>query len=286
MEAVAATGGMQWQQGDVRVALDVTPADVAAGLARLWRRLLDGVDALAPNEWERPTRCAEWTVVDVVNHLGDTGSWVVDIVDAVAEGRESHVFDNFEPRGVPKRLTDAADRDPVVARRRMSEGFEAVRARLPLLDDREAAQLLLTTPLGPQPPAVGLLHLFWDTWLHERDMFLPLHRPVPELADEVRMAAVYTLRMEGYIQAMFGRELSVGLVLDGALRDTVAVELHPTELRVEVVPPDRTPENVLRGDAATAVDALCGRGALEASLQGPDDVRGSISALRTVLAGA
>jgi len=286
MEVVAAVGGMEWQQGDQRVVLDVASAEVVAALARVWQRILEGVDALEPDDWERPTRCADWTVVDVVNHLGDTGSWVVDIIDAAAEGRHSTVFDNFEPRGIPKRLTDAADRSPAVARRRLGEAIEAVRSRLPLLDADGTRDLLLDTPLGKQPPAVGLLHLFWDTWLHERDVFLPLGRDVPELADELRLVTVYTLRMEGYIQGLFQRELSLGLVLDGGLRATAAIELHPAELRIQFVAPDATPEAVLRGDAAAAVDALCGRGEVEAALQGSDEVRSSVSGLRSVLAGA
>jgi uncharacterized protein (TIGR03083 family) len=286
MTATAATGGMQWQQGDIAVVLDVAPTAASAALPRLWQRILDGVEALGPDDWERPTRCSEWAVVDIVNHLGDTGSWVLDIMDAAETGRHSTVFDNFEPRGVPKRLTEGADRTPAVARRRLREAIAAVRDRLAPLDAETAASVLLDTPLGPQPAGVGVLHLFWDTWLHERDLFLPLGRRVAEEPEEVRLAALYSLRMEGYIQTLFGRQVSVRLALDGAVDSVLSLEADGSELRIQVAPPGSADQGALRGDAAAAVDALCGRGELAAALAGPEEALQSVSSLRTILAGS
>jgi uncharacterized protein (TIGR03083 family) len=292
MTGRAATGGMQWQQGDVRVTLDVTPAEVTAALSRLWQRISQGVDALAAEEWEQPTRCSEWRVVDVVNHLADAGAWVTTCMDALRDGRSTAIFANFDPISVPKRLTDAADRTPAAARRRLATAFEGMQARVAGLDEAAMRDIHVETPLGLQPPAVALSHLAWDTWLHERDLFLPLGRKVPELADDVRLAALYALRMEAYIETLTHREVHAGLVLRGALDETLALDVTAAEVRIEVLrdgegngtaPAART---LLHGDAATVVDALSGRGDVAAALEGPEDVRSTISMMRTFLAGA
>ena len=290
MTGRAATGGMQWQQGDVRVVLDVAPAEVTAALSRLWQRISDGVDALAPEEWEQPTRCSEWRVVDVVNHLADAGLWVTTCMDALRDGRSTAIFVNFDPISRPKQLTDAADRTPATARRRLAEAFDGMRARVASLDDAGFREIHIETPLGLQPPAVALSHLAWDTWLHERDMFLPLGREVPELADDVRLAALYALRMEAYIQTLMHREVHAGLALRGALDETLLLDVTSAEVRIEVLrdgngtaPATRT---LLHADAATAVDALSGRGDVAAALEGPEDVRSTMSMMRTFLAGS
>lgn len=286
MTATAATGGMQWQQGDVRVTLDVAPAEVTTALSRLWQRLLDSVDALAEDDFERPTRCSEWTVVDLVNHLADTASWGIEIITAGQEGRVSHLFDGFEPRGVPKRLTDAADRTPTVARRRMLENTARLREMVSGLDPVAAMDLPVSTPVGDQPSMAGLLHYFWDCWLHERDLLLPLGRPVPELADEVRLALVYILRLEGYVHSLFKREVSVALELSGAWAETLLFTVDAGQIRAQAAAGGETARYTLRGDSATVVDALSGRGEMQAALQGDAEGRDSVSAIRAVLAGS
>jgi uncharacterized protein (TIGR03083 family) len=285
MSGQAATGGIQWQQGDTLVVLDVAPAEISGGLSRLWQRVLDGVDSLGEGEWERPTRCSEWKAVDIANHLSDTASWVTQLVADAAAGRPSHVFDGFEPRGVPKRLTDAADRTPAVAARRLRESLEGLGSLAAGLDFEAMVDERVDTPLGAQPSAVGFLHLFWDTWLHERDLFLPLDREVPEREAEVRLAALYTLRMEGYIHDLLHRRVSTLLDLHGAFSGCLLLQAGPGELRVEQVPDGTPAEHVLHGDAATVVDALCGRGDLTAALAGEPDGLATVSSIRAVLAG-
>jgi uncharacterized protein (TIGR03083 family) len=286
MNAAAATGGMQWQQGGVLVAFDVAPAEVTAGLSRLWQRISDGLDALSPEDWERPSRCLDWAVVDVANHLADTGTWVASCMDAAAAGRRTEFFTDFDPIRIPKQLTDAADRSPAVVRRRLADSLDGLRDRLSALDEDAARDGLVETPLGQQPPAAGLAHLFWDTWLHERDVFLALGGDVPVLAEDVRLAALYSLRMEAYIQTLMHREVHVGLELHGALEETLVLDVSPGATRVAMLRDgDAAPPTLLRGDAASAVDALSGRGDVAAALEGPADVRSSISVLRTVLAG-
>jgi uncharacterized protein (TIGR03083 family) len=44
--------------------------DVVAGLAETWRAIRELIDELTPEDWSRPTPCAEWDVRQLVAHVG------------------------------------------------------------------------------------------------------------------------------------------------------------------------------------------------------------------------
>jgi uncharacterized protein (TIGR03083 family) len=282
--SVEGVRGLEWSSGHSRVALDVIPLEVLGALSRLRTRFMQCIDALPRDSAETPTRCNEWRVVDVVNHLADTTGWASDAISAAAEGRHSDLFGaGFDVRATPKALTDAVARDLDSARARL---HAAMAANLGQVGEVVALRDRMTdTPLGPQPFPVAALHVLWDTWLHERDLLLPLGVEVPEHEDEVRLCAVYTLRMIGLAQVWRGRSLSVALRLHGATEQTVRLDATPQATEVRIVDAVAADTPVFRGDAATAVDALTGRGDLDAALQGPQEERRALSVLGRFLAG-
>lgn len=275
---------MQWVRNGVSVTLDLDPAVVATALPRMWSRLVRAVDGLAPGDWERPTRCTDWRVVDIVNHLADTTGMGYRVTLAALQGQRSGVFDGFNPRTVPKQLTDAAERDPATVRARFVETLEPVLAGLDLLDVGDAHPAV-ETPIGRQPIAAALLHLLWDTWLHERDMLLPLGHAVPEVHDEVRLAALYALRMVGFCNTLFSQSAHVPFVLHGGFEGALLLDVSADAVSVVGVDAAAAGAHALRADAATAVDALCGRGDMRAALDGPEELRRQVGSLRLVLAG-
>jgi uncharacterized protein (TIGR03083 family) len=284
MSVEPAAGGMQWLQGYVRVTLGLAPDEVVAALARLWSRVARGATELREDDWERPTRCSEWRAVDIVNHLADLNTAMREVVAAAGRGDTTGLFEGFDPRTVPKLLTDAASRDPQAALDRLTTSVQAMLDELDRLDGRRG-ELSVETPVGRQPLAAALLHVLWDTWLHERDLFLPLGHSVPELEDELRLCLLYTLRMSGYIESLFGREAHVLLRVHGGLEATLLLDVQAGATRFEVVEDDPT-QPQLHADAATAVDALCGRADLDAALHGPEEMRASLRSLRAVLGSA
>jgi len=211
----------------------------------------------------------------------------MEVAGGGLRGERTGVFDGFDPRSTPKRLTDTADRDPATARQRLVAAIEAMLPGLEMLDG-EGAMILTESPLGRQPLAVSTQHLLWDTWLHERDLLLPLGHSLPELEDEVRLCAVYSLRMAGGITQLFQQEARVPVILHGAWNGAMLLEVRGGDMSVRQLDAAEAGEigPHLRGDAVTAIDALCGRGDLEAALQGPDELRSALSSLRMVLAGS
>jgi len=274
---------LEWTSGDARVVVDLVPIEVLGALARLRTRLLQSIDALPLGEAEHATRCDEWRAVDLVNHLADTTHWATEVIAAAAEHRASVIFEGFHVRATPKQLTDAAPRDLDAARARLHQAMEANLHQVAEVVGLQERPTM--TPVGPQPFPVAALHVLWDTWLHERDLLLPLGVQVPEHEDETRLAAVYTLRLIGFALAMMGRELSVALRLHGATECLLRLDATRgrTSVRVVETVDGATPE--LSGDAATVVDALTGRGDLAAALDGPEELRRALSPLRRFLAG-
>lgn len=50
--------------------------EMVTALEEVWSSLLDLLDGLEPDQWSRPTPCAEWNVKDVAAHLGHLeGAW-------------------------------------------------------------------------------------------------------------------------------------------------------------------------------------------------------------------
>jgi len=278
--------GLEWtHDGDVHTVLDASPDEVTAALSRLWRRVLDGIDAIPAAQWEAPTRCSEWAVVDIVNHLADMAALGAQAVLNAATGQPpSGILTGFNPQTAPKQLTDAAVRDPDVARARIHAALEAP---LAVLDGAgpEFEALQVETPLGAQPYAVALMHVIWDVWLHERDLFLPLGMPVPEREDEARLVALYTLRLAGFFQWFAQREAHVTLALHGATDSVMRLDVRSDEVLVSIVDDVHDTDNLLRGDAVTALDALSGRGDLEQALDGSAGARKALRLVRRVVAG-
>jgi uncharacterized protein (TIGR03083 family) len=279
---MAATGehALEWTSGESRVVLDLVPMEVLGALMRLRTRLLQRIDALPAGAAEHPTRCAEWRAVDVVNHLSDTTHWAAEVTAAAAQGRSSDVFTGFHVRRTPKQLTDAASRDLDAARARLHEAMD--RSLGQVAEVMAALDKLTATPLGPQPFAVAALHGLWDTWLHERDLLLPLGVEVPQHEDEVRLSALYTLRLVGLCVAMAGDQLSATVQLRGATAARLRLDASPALTAVRAG--DGEPQ--IHADAATLVDVLSGRGDVDAALDGPAELRAGLSGLRPLLAGA
>ena len=103
---------------------------------------------------------------------------------------------------------------------------------------------------------VSALHIFFDSWVHERDALLPLGIEVPVVEDEARPVATYV----------------VGLAATLASTPITTV-IAGVRVCVGDGPPEVEPERDVHLDdreIADAIDALCGRGSLHSALRGHD----------------
>ncbi|HEV7678141.1 MAG TPA: maleylpyruvate isomerase N-terminal domain-containing protein [Candidatus Dormibacteraeota bacterium] len=284
--SVEGAKGLEWvDAGGARTTLDVEGDEVLTAILAVWRRLLTALDELPDDCGDAPTRCSEWAVVDLVNHLADVTGMAREVTFAAAQGKRSGIFDGFDPKRAPKLLTDAAVRDLDTARRRARDALTAAVAEAEA-GAALAQDLQVETPIGVQPFHAGLLHGFWDAWLHERDLLIPRGVTPPELPSELRLHTMYSLHLAGCLQRMFGREASIVLVQEGVSDAAMRVDVQGTEVRTRLLPSLDGDAEALRGDATTVADALSGRGDLAAALRGPEAMRKAVRIVRTVIAGA
>ena len=223
------------QAEHVHVLLD--PSVVMRTYSAHRRRFATEVAALGSEELVRPSRCSEWTVADVLRHGCDADSWMQHIWAG-----EALPFTAFDARTTPhdfvvasRAQSDLEVRDRFVAScETMAGDVDAWPA------DRVGDPSL--SPLGKVPWWMSLLHVYWDSWLHERDALLPLGVPIDVDPAESTPIMAYTLVLVG----VFLRE-PVDTVVAG-----VRLETGPPITVTPVSQPDPSFPSI--------VDELSGRG--------------------------
>lgn len=160
-------------------------------------------------------------------------------------------FTTFDPNTTPHQFVVAgrALSDPD-ARDRYTASAERMTADVESSDQDRWGKPSFS-PLGRVPWWLSTLHIFFDSWLHERDIFIPLGvQPIVE-PDEIQAVLAYTLALVG----VFAGGVPIDTVVGGVR--LVVGEGRPS---VRVVSPDETL------NAAQVVDVLSGRGSIAAAL--------------------
>ncbi len=163
-----------------------------------------------PDDWAGPTRCADWSAHDVIRHLCDC--------NAIAAGTDDHALDltaGFDPRITPRGWPAvSASQSPGAS---FSRFLATTHELLALLRDRLAQGLRFDVrlPYGPMDWTILVLHAFWDSWLHERDVLLARGREHPTDGDATVYAAAYGLFIAAAVAAMFGGQVQETLTLGG-----------------------------------------------------------------------
>src|SRR5262249_43832724 len=200
-----------------------------------------------PEDWAAPTRCADWSAHDVIRHLCDC--------NAIA-GTDAHALDitaGFDPRITPRGWPAlSADEAPSAS---FSRVLTTTAELLALFPGRLAPGLGfgVCLPCGPVDWTILVLHAFWDSWLHERDVLLARGRERPTNGDATGYAAAYGVFIAGAVAAMFGEQVQQTLTLGGDGGGVFELNTHGTVTltvsRVTLAGPS----------AAEATDALTAR---------------------------
>lgn len=235
-------------QSDVlHVHLD--PAAALEGYARHRRRFAEEVATLDLEALKARSRCSEWSVADVLRHINDVDGWM----DAIWSGRPPP-FTAFDPNVTPGQWVEAGRAIPDAEVRDRFVIATPMRAASVSESTVERWGLPSLSPLGAVPWWMSALHIFFDSWVHERDALLPLRIEPPALDDETGPVATYV----------------VGVAATLASRP-VATVIAGIRVTVGDGPPAVMPEagvNLDETEVATIIDALCGRGSLNAALAG------------------
>ncbi len=192
------------------------------------RRLIASLRELSDEQWNTTTRCASWDARGVVSHLVTVdGFWVSSLRAAHARATPTTFIRGFDPSTGTDVFVDPMLELPTdVILQQLVDGTDTFVTTVGELeaDDWSAPG---EAPFGHLPARYLLAHALWDSWLHERDILLPLGLEPAVEPDEVLAATWYTLVVGG---------LQGGLLEDAEPVGPGAEEPIDVTLRFEDVP--------------------------------------------------
>jgi uncharacterized protein (TIGR03083 family) len=217
---------------------------------------------LSLDDWRLASRCDGWTVQDVVAHIvGVNAFWRASVLAGLA-GEPTQVLAWFDPKKTPalmvaqmRELTSEEVLDQLLA---SNDAFLDVMGEL----DDDGWAMLAEAPPGHLPIRLVSQHALWDSWVHERDIALPLGLSPPTEPDEVSSCLRYVCALTSAF-ACSSRTITGEFALhanDPTLCCIVDVG-ESVAVRDEVA----RAAPCLRGDAVALVEALSIRIPLPAS---------------------
>jgi uncharacterized protein (TIGR03083 family) len=235
---------------------DFDPEHLLDVIGEQRQRFVTVLQEFGPDDWAAPTRCADWSAHDVVRHLCDA--------NAIATGTDDRTLDltaGYDPRITPREwLTASADESPDATLGRLVATTEELlvlaRARL-----AQGRRFDVRLPYGPMDWTVLVLHAFWDSWIHERDVLLARDTEHSTDDDATLYVTAYGLFIAAAVASMFGDQVQEKLKLGGGdgggvfdLDSRGAVTLTVNRVTTAGKP------------AAEVADALAGRSPVGAAL--------------------
>jgi uncharacterized protein (TIGR03083 family) len=216
-----------------------------AAIAREWTAALDHLDALDPAGWDRPTRCAGWTVTDLVCHTVWGVSMEADAVSGARARRDTPADGRtVPPSDGPSVLTTAL-------RAAAADLVTEIGALTP--DDLSVPAPM---PYGPVPLPMALTVFVMEAGVHASDLADAVGEPAP-LADDVVAATATSLAAFVPLLASNGSGAPDGAVL--------AVAGPSVDLRIAAAggswaaAPDASPTATVRGSDSDVLLFLLGR---------------------------
>lgn len=238
--------------------------DQLAPVVRQRRRMETTLAGLSEDDWRTRSRCDGWSVQDVVAHIvGVNAFWEASIAAGLA-GKPTRVLAAFDPAATPplmvepmRALTPAEVLDQFVS---TNDGFLGALAEL----DERGWSTLAESPPGHVPIRLLAHHALWDTWIHERDIALPLGFTPPVEADEVLSSLRYAAALNPAILINAGGTAGGVFAVEVTDYDVwITLEVRDSVFVHDRAAPGDAP--CLRGTAVELVEALSIRAALPAS---------------------
>ena len=247
---------------DPLISLDGSPSDIAVPTVRQRRRLVDVVASLSADEWAGHSRCDGWSARDVIVHLDSTNSFWSYSISMGLRGEPTRLLADFDPVASPAQLVaSSGDVSSDKVLERFAASTEALATLIESLDVADWSALAEAPPGHLSVSAVAH-HALWDSWVHERDILVPLGvEPVAE-SDELAACLRYAAALGPAFAVSRGPAVH-GVMSIVASEPDLAVVVEVGE-RVDVrTGTTNDPDLALSGPAVDLVDALSIRRALD-----------------------
>jgi uncharacterized protein (TIGR03084 family) len=211
------------------------------------------LSSLDDEGWQRPSRCAGWTVADVVLHLAQTDELAAASVegrysDAVAELAAAMTPTASVDEGVDRMVARERGLPPPVLEARWRGSAAHLRALLHAADPRRRVPWI-TSEMSPRTLATTRLA---EAWIHTGDVAVAFDA-VPAPTDRLWHVARLAWRTLPYAFAEAGRTLT----------GPVAFELRAPSGAAWSFVPESEPATVIRGAGAELCEVAARRRAPE-----------------------
>lgn len=252
-------------------ACDFDPEHLIEVFTAQRQRFVRVLEGFGPGDWAAATRCAGWSAHDVVRHLCDCNA--IGLAAGPGDGTLDHA-EGFDPRITPCQWLTASEGESPDAT--LGRFVTTTTELLVLARDRlaQGRRFNVRLPYGPMDWTVLMLHGFWDSWLHERDVLLARGADHLTDGDATAYATNYGVFIAAAVASRFGSHVQQKLTLGGDgggifevdSRDGVTLTVH----QMTAAGPR----------AAEVADALAGRAQIAAVLPDPPaDSRAALSLL-------
>jgi len=241
--------------------LELPLGDPAVPLMRQRRRLASLLGGLDDQQRAAASRCEGWSVRDVIAHLVSTNQFWAFSIGTALRGEPTRFLTSFDPVASPAELVEAARSQPPAE---VLDGLvatnEAIADAIAGLDD-DGWSTLGEAPPGHVPLRAVALHALWDSWIHERDIVLPLGLIPVEEPDEIAACLSYSAALSPAFSVAGGSTRQGAIAVDATNPDShFVVEIGESV----VVRAGDTPADALQltGPAVELLEALSHRAPL------------------------
>ena len=239
------------------IVIDDTPTSQLVPVTRQRRRFQAMLAELTDEQWAHASRCDAWTARDVVVHLISVNEfWNMSVVAGTA-GEPTRVLAGFDPAATPPLLVDTMSAlSPGEVLDRFSASNESFLTTLSALSIEEWA-MPAESPPGHVPIRLLAQHALWDSWVHERDVALPLGITPDIEPDELASCLRYAAALSPALALAVGQVgAGVGVLSVEATDPTVRFVLDVGDsVSLREAPFDHAAP-CLRGDAVEMTEAL------------------------------
>ncbi len=249
---------------DPIIVFDGPPTGIIEPCIRQSTRLAETLRGLSEEQWNYASRCQGWSSKDVVLHLITTNSFWVASIQAGLRGDPTRFLATFDPVASPaQHVAQAGTVSAADALDRFVASSASLTETLQSLTDDEM-NMLAESPPGHVSINAVAHHALWDSWIHERDILLPLGlTPIIE-ADEVAACLRYVAALGPAFAVNDEPELVAALAVKATnpeisfvidVKNHVTVRNHESNTNTQV-----------SGDAVNLVEGLSYRAPLSTPL--------------------